>query len=59
MTKLAKKPYTREDKSLDRYLQKIGEFELLEAEEEKELARQIKKGSQEALEKLTKARAQK
>ncbi len=55
MSKLAKKPYTREDQSLDRYLQEIGEYELITAKEEKELARQIKKGSQDALEKLTKA----
>lgn len=55
MSKLAKKPYTREDQSLDRYLQEIGEVELLTALEEVELARLIKQGSQEALEKLTKA----
>jgi RNA polymerase primary sigma factor len=55
LSKLAKKPYTREDQSLDRYLQEIGEVELLTAQEEVELARLIKQGSQEALEKLTKA----
>lgn len=55
MSKLAKRPYTREDQSLDRYLQEIGEVELLTADEEVELARQIKQGSQTALEKLTKA----
>ncbi len=55
MSKLAKKPYTREDQSLDRYLQEIGEVELLTALEEVDLARLIKQGSQEALEKLTKA----
>lgn len=55
MSKLAKKPYTREDQSLDRYLQEIGEVELLIAHEEVELARLIKQGSQDALEKLTKA----
>lgn len=55
MSKLAKRPYTREDQSLDRYLQEIGEVELLTADEEVELARQIKQGSQAALEKLTKA----
>ncbi len=55
MSKLAKKPYTREDQSLDRYLQEIGEVELLTALEEVELARMIKQGSQDALEKLTKA----
>ena len=55
MSKLAKRPYTREDQSLDRYLQEIGEVELLTADEEVELARQIKQGSQTALEQLTKA----
>jgi RNA polymerase primary sigma factor len=55
LSKLAKKPYTREDQSLDRYLQEIGEVELLTAIEEVELAREIKQGSQIALEKLTKA----
>ena len=38
---------------MDRYLEDIGEYELITADEEKELARQIKKGSQEALEKMT------
>ena len=55
MSKLAKKPYTREDQSLDRYLQEIGEVQLLKANQEVELAQKIKKGNQEALEKLTKA----
>ena len=55
MSKLAKKPYTREYQSLDRYLQEIGEVELLTASEEVDLARLIKLGSQDALEKLTKA----
>ena len=55
VSKLAKKPYTREDQSLDRYLQEIGEVELLTAKEEVVLARCIKKGDQESLEKLTKA----
>jgi len=55
VSKLAKRPYTREDQSLDRYLQEIGEVELLNPEEEVELARKIKEGAQEALEKLTKA----
>ncbi len=55
MSKLAKKPYTREDQSLDKYLQEIGEVDLLKANQEVELAQRIKKGSQEALETLTKA----
>ncbi|MFC1561143.1 RNA polymerase sigma factor RpoD/SigA [Candidatus Latescibacterota bacterium] len=55
MSKLAKKPYTREDQSLDRYLQEIGEVQLLKATQEVDLAREIKKGNQRALESLTKA----
>ena len=55
MSRLAKKPYAREDESLDQYLQEIGEVRLLIAEEEVVLAKRIKKGDQEALEKLTKA----
>ena len=55
VSKLAKKPYTREDQSLERYLQEIGEVELLTAKEEVVLARRIKKGDQTSLEKLTKA----
>ena len=55
MSKLAKRPYTREDESLDQYLQEIGEVELLKAEEEVELARQIKEKDHEALVKLVKA----
>ena len=55
MSKLTKKPYTREDQSLDRYLQEIGEVELLKSDDEIRLAREIKNGSQDALEQLTKA----
>ena len=55
VSKLAKKPYTREDQSLETYLQEIGDVELITKEEEVVLARQIKQGSQAALEKLTKA----
>src|SRR3989339_494315 len=58
VSKLAKKPYTREDQSLDKYLQEIGEVQLLNAEEEVDLARKIKKGdveAQRALDRLTKA----
>lgn len=45
----------RESQSLDRYLQEIGKLSLITAEEEVVLAKQIKAGSQEALEKLTQA----
>ena len=55
MSKLAKRPYTREDQSLDQYLQEIGEVKLLAPQDEVTLAQLIKQGSQEALEKLTKA----
>ena len=40
---------------MDKYLQEIGKEELITVEEEVELAQRIKKGDQEALEKLTKA----
>lgn len=53
------KQYTnRESQSLDKYLQEIGKYELLEPEEEVELARKIKKGGidgQLALERLVKS----
>ncbi|MBI4811004.1 MAG: sigma-70 family RNA polymerase sigma factor [Ignavibacteriales bacterium] len=55
MTKVNKQFTTRESQSLDKYLQEIGRVELLDPEEEIELARRIKKGDQKALEKLTKA----
>ena len=55
MSKLAKRPYAREDESLDQYLQEIGEVNLLTAAEEITLAKRIKKGDQDALERLTKA----
>ncbi len=55
MPKLAKRPYAREDESLDQYLQEIGVVNLLTAAEEVTLAKRIKKGDQDALERLTKA----
>lgn len=55
MSKLSKKPYAREDESLDQYLQEIGEVDLLTADQEVTLAKRIKKGDQDALERLTKA----
>ena len=45
----------RTDPSLNRYLQEISEVTLLRPEEETELARRIKMGDHEALEKLTRA----
>jgi RNA polymerase primary sigma factor len=55
MAKVNKQFTTRESQSLDKYLQEIGRVELLNPEEEIDLARRIKKGDQKALEKLTKA----
>ncbi|CAG1023011.1 partial RNA polymerase sigma factor SigA, partial [Methylococcales bacterium] len=50
------KQYTnRESQSLDKYLQEIGKVDLLTPEQEIQLAIEIKKGSQYALEQLTKA----
>ena len=45
----------RANQTLERYLQEIGEVELLTADQEIELAKRIKKGDQTALETLTKA----
>ena len=53
--KTTKSITNRESASLDKYLQEIGKEELITVEEEVELAQRIKKGDQEALEKLTKA----
>ena len=53
--KITKQVTNRETASLDKYLQEIGKVELINAEEEVELARRIKQGDQRALEKLTKA----
>jgi len=55
LLELTKKFYTLKDQSFDHYLREIGEIELLTAAEEVELARQIKQGNEDALEKLTKA----
>ncbi len=52
---MARGTVSRASQSLDKYLQEIGEVPLLTPEEEIELARRIKQGDQEALEKLTKA----
>ncbi|TVR41210.1 MAG: sigma-70 family RNA polymerase sigma factor [Cryomorphaceae bacterium] len=53
--KISKQVTNRETASLDKYLQEIGRVDLISAEEEVELARRIKTGDQEALERLTKA----
>lgn len=53
--KITKSITNRESQSLEKYLQEIGKVDLLAPEEEVDLARRIKEGDQEALEKLTKA----
>ena len=53
--KITKSITNRESASLDKYLQEIGKEELITVEEEVELAQRIRKGDQEALERLTKA----
>ena len=53
--KITKSITNRESASLDKYLQEIGKEDLITIEEEVELAQRIRKGDQEALEKLTKA----
>ena len=53
--KITKSITNRESASLDKYLQEIGREELITVEEEVELAQRIKKGDQEALDKLTRA----
>ena len=53
--KITKSITNRESASLDKYLQEIGKEELITVEEEVELAQRIKKGDQDALEKLTRA----
>jgi RNA polymerase primary sigma factor len=53
--KIIKQVTNRETPSLDKYLHEIGKVELVSAEEEVELARRIKQGDGEALNKLIKA----
>ena len=53
--KITKSITNRESASLDKYLQEIGKEDLISVEEEVELAQRIRKGDQEALDKLTKA----
>jgi RNA polymerase primary sigma factor len=53
--KIAKQITNRETLSLDKYLHEIGKVDLVTAEEEADLAKRIKKGDKDALEKLIKA----
>ncbi len=53
--KISKSITNRESASLDKYLQEISKYDLISVEEEVELARRIKKGDKEAMEKLIKA----
>ncbi len=53
--KITKSITNRESASLDKYLQEIGKEELITAEEEVQLAKKIKEGDEDALEKLTRA----
>lgn len=53
--KITHKITSRESLSLDKYLNDIGKLTMLSADEEAELARRIKMGDEEALNKLTKA----
>ena len=53
--KIIKQVTNRETPSLDKYLHEIGKVDLINAEEEVELARKIKIGDEKALDKLIKA----
>ncbi len=53
--KISKSITNRESESLEKYLQEIGKVELIGPEEEVLLAEKIKKGDQQALDRLTKA----
>ena len=53
--KIIKQVTNREELSLDKYLHDIGKMDLLSGEEEVFLARKIRKGDMEAIEKLVKA----
>ncbi len=53
--KIAKQVTNRENLSLDKYLHEIGKVDLITSDEEVELAKRIKRGDKDALEKLIKA----
>lgn len=53
--KITKQITNRETKSLDKYLSEISSIEMVDANEEVELARRIKQGDDQALERLVKA----
>lgn len=53
--KITKQVTNRETISLDKYLQDISKVSLINSDEESELAKKIKEGDKDALEKLTKA----
>lgn len=53
--KISKQITNRESQSLDKYLTEIGRVELISAETEVELAKRIRNGDHQALDKLTKA----
>ncbi|MFQ3579274.1 MAG: sigma-70 family RNA polymerase sigma factor [Bacteroidales bacterium] len=53
--KITKQVTNRDTPSLDKYLHEIGKVDLITAEEEVELAKQIREGDEKALEKLIKA----
>jgi RNA polymerase primary sigma factor len=53
--KITNKITARESLALDKYLNDIGKIPMLTAEDETELARRIREGDQEALDKLTRA----
>jgi RNA polymerase primary sigma factor len=55
VSKLIKKPYVTEDRSLEQYLQEIGKIDLLKPKEEIQLAKRVRAGDDEALKQLAQA----